>query len=106
MIVSSETRVRVTRHALDRARERYHDLAFLSLAGLRSRIVLEVACAARAGRSAKTVPRCAADRTRPKAHLGRRFVWTEDGGHVYAVKQRGDGTIYVVTALATAAVPA
>lgn len=98
-----ESDVRVTAHALERARERHGDLRGLTERELRRRIRSEVARASAEGRKGKTIPREALVERDDRQKLRRgttRFVWTAARHRVYVVAREG-GITLVVTTLAT-----
>ena len=100
----SRDRVRVTDHALERARERHADLRNLQDRELLRTINREVGQALRDLRYAKTAPR---ELLRPpvydirsKAGRGARFAWNAGRSRAYVLK-RSAGVWLVVTVLET-----
>ena len=91
----------VTRHALDRAVERFGDSAS------NGSIVDDVLAAVRAGRVSCRVPRLIAGHgPRRKAKYGARFVWTEDEHRLYVIHPcERDAAWKVLTAISPLAFP-
>ena len=99
----TEPQIRVTDHALARARERHIDLRLLGERQLLRLICREVGDAMRNERVAKNAPREVlvhpAYSRRQKASWAR-YAWDEKHQHVYVIR-RVNGLVLVVTVLAT-----
>lgn len=100
----SRDQIRVTDHALERARERHADLRCLQERDVLLTINREVGLALREHRYAKTAPR---ELLRPplydrrgKAGRGARYVWNAARSRAYLVK-RTAGVWLVITVLDT-----
>lgn len=99
----SRDQIRVTDHALERARERHADLRGLQEREVLRTINREVGAALREERVAKTAPR---ELLRPPAYTirskakGARFAWNAALSRAYVLKRR-DGGWLVVTVLDT-----
>ena len=98
---AADRSVIVTRHALDRAVERFGNGAS------NGSIVDDVLAAVRAGRVSCRVPRLIAGHgPRRKAKFGARFVWTEDEHRLYVIHPcRRDEAWKVLTAISPLAFP-
>jgi len=100
---SDQAPIRVTAHALERARERHPDLRPLGERDLLRTICREVGSALRNHRVAKTAPAETLDTrytVRQKASRGDRYAWNAARSRVYLLRQR-DGHHLVVTVMAT-----
>lgn len=101
---SSEPQIRVTDHALERARQRHGDLRQLTERELLRLICREVGAAMRCERVAKTAPRevLLADEGYSKRSKAKwaRYAWNASRSRVY-VFRRTQGVHLVVTVLAT-----
>lgn len=100
----SSDRIRVTDHALERARERHVDLRDLPERHLLRRICSEVGGALRERRVAKTAPRELLLPNEPYTKRSKakyaRFAWNASRSRVYVLR-RSAGTHVVVTVLET-----
>lgn len=97
--------IRVTDHALERARERHADLRLLGERELLRTICREVGAALRHDRVAKTAPRETLDATFDRRQKVRdegwaRFAWNAGRSRVYFLR-RQQHQFVVVTVLAT-----
>lgn len=93
-------RVRVTVHAIARARERCPELAYLRSEDLRRLISADVREAIDADRRAVTRPRwllAAHHVTRDKAGRTQRFVWPACESRAYVVQEQRDELVVLTT---------
>jgi hypothetical protein len=100
---ASKPGVRVTYHALARARERHGDLRCLGERELLRTICREVGAAVRDDRVAKTAPRETVDHyytRRQKANGSDRYAWNAARSRVYVLR-RTRGQLLVGTVLGT-----
>jgi hypothetical protein len=99
---SEPAQIRVTLHALARARERHPDLRLLAERDLLKTICREVGAALRTDRVAKTAPReTVTDTYTRRQKAGRdRYAWTPSRSRVYLLRRVDNGHL-VVTVLRT-----
>lgn len=99
---SRDKPIRVTAHALARARQRHGDLRQLSERDLLRTMVREVGAAMRCERVAKTLPRetVTGQYTKRGKAKTERFAWNPGVTRVYVLR-RTEGIHLVVTVLAT-----